>query len=160
MGLFDIFKSENKETNSNSSELLFDLEKLLEKAEIYESKSNQIKYICKLEKNVFNIFDSLIIIINSEEKKIDPKGTVSIILINSQKKYTHDKAEFVVNTMTKFCNVTDDNWREADANNITEDNWRGRTFIDFKGSSIFIERDDDLGFTLTIAGYNKLKAIL
>ncbi len=160
MGLFDIFKLENKKGSSYSSELLFDLNKMLEKAELYESKSNLIKYKCKLEKNVFDVFDTLIIMINSQEKIINSKDTISIVLINSQKQYTDEQAKFVVNTMIKFCNVTDDNWREIDAIRIKEGCWRGRTFLDFKGSAIFIDHDEDLGFTLTIAAYNKLKEVL
>lgn len=164
MGLFDIFKSNKKEptevSKAKNNELQFDLNQLLSISETYETKRKLTKYICALDKTVLNVFDSIIIIINSEEKKIEPKDTVSIVLFNSKKEFTHSQAAHVINTMAKTCKVTNENWRDIDATTIEEENWRGRTFLDVNGSSVFIERDDDLGFNMTIANYYKFLTVL
>lgn len=164
MGLFDIFKSDKKETNETSNvptnELKFDLNKLLSISETYETKRKLTKYICPLDKTVLNIFDSIIIIINSLEKKIEPNDTVSIVLFNSKKELNHSQAAHVINTMAKNCKVTNENWRDIDSTTIEEEHWRGRTFLDIKGSSVFIMRDDELGFNMTITNYYKFLTLL
>lgn len=160
MGLFDILKSGNSKSNQTSDDLRLDIEKLLSSSTSYESMTDVEKYICRLEKNIFGLFDSLIIIINSKEKKITENDMVSITLANSNKSYTITQAAIVVNSVAKICKVVDDNWRDIDAFNIKQENWRGRTFIDINGASIFIELDDDLGFTLTITNYPKFIQVL
>lgn len=160
MGLFDLFKSEKKDSNAVTKELQFDLKQLLEKSKTYETKRKLTKYIYPLEKNVLNIFDSLIIIINSEEKRIDAKDTVSITLINSNKSFNHSQVKYVINTMTKLCKVNNEDWRDIDAITIEEPYWIGRVFSTINGSNIFIKRDENLGITLTITKYDKFLEIL
>jgi hypothetical protein len=153
MGFFDLFKSEQKDINSTRDQLKLDLNVLLSTSETYESKRKLTKYINKLDRIILSIFDSIIIVINSEEKRIDPNSVVSIVLFKSDKNYTDTQAANVTDTISKICNETNDNWTENDSINIRQENWRGRTFLKLDGCSVFIERSEELGFTLTITNY-------
>lgn len=155
MGLFDLFKSDKKNSEVVNDEFQLDLKKLLETAEIYDAKRKLTKYNCPLEKTILNFFDSIIIIINSSEKIIEDKDTVSIVFLNSSKTFNNSQAEHVVNTMTKLCKVENERWRDSDANHINGTEWRGRTFLDINGASIYIEKDEINGLTLTISNYKK-----